>query len=276
MGIERFVQQKARMIISFDEHCNMQCPFCFARFSGRRPLFSEMLQVLSRLRDMNVSDLTIGGGDPFISEWCPKALEKAGELGFNIYLDTNGVALREDGYRAIVGNVSEVGLPLDGPEFVHDSLRQASGHYQIVQKHFKKLRQLGVRLELNTVITAQNVNSIDQLAGIISDMRPDCWSVHRFVARERAYESRAAFEVSDVEFEKAILCSQAHLDNVHLRVCRRTNGCEDYLFMNPAGDTYVVDTNNQSSYVDAGSIFDSFWDECLRPALSRSGQGAIA
>lgn len=128
-----------RVCISLNNACNLNCTYCHFHTEEKKavthPTDMDVMQILSIYRKYinrhKISKFTIGyvgNGEPLLSYGLLKRciestidLEKKGVL--NAYTVTNGTLLTEEIADFFEQHHMKVGISLDGPKWLHDSVR---------------------------------------------------------------------------------------------------------------------------------------------------------
>ncbi|MFI5360865.1 MAG: radical SAM protein [Elusimicrobiota bacterium] len=145
--------------------CNAKCDFCY-----NPPLTPELLAqeipveraaaLMVKARADGYEGVWFTGGEPTIRRDLPKLLLLAKKLGFRrVQVGTNGVRLAEPAYArrlAAAGlNYARVSLhAASGP--LHDELLALPGAFEAARKGIANLREAGVYVGINFVVTARN------------------------------------------------------------------------------------------------------------------------
>jgi radical S-adenosyl methionine domain-containing protein 2 len=142
---------------------------------GYLPLASAQ-QLLKLLAESGVEKLNFAGGEPTLHPHIGTMLRQARELGFVTSMVTNGSRLRQ-----VLDQQAEdldwVGLSVDSAlEETEVALGRSRGGYiarSIDLAH--RARESGVRVKLNTVVTALNWQ--EDLTPLVREVRPERWKV---------------------------------------------------------------------------------------------------
>lgn len=170
------------------EPCNMRCRFCFATFQdvkstvlprGHLPR-EQALQVVERLAP-HFQKISFAGGEPLLCPWLPELVRAAKVRGMVTMLVTNGSRLREK-LQELEGALDWVTLSIDSasPE-THERLgRAVRGRALAVEDYValaEQVRQAGMRLKVNTVVTA--LNASEDMGELMQALRPERWKLLR-------------------------------------------------------------------------------------------------
>lgn len=174
------------------EPCNMRCRFCFATFQdvkqtvlprGHLPR-EQAIAVVEQLAAAGFDKITFAGGEPTLCPWLGELVERAKQRGLTTMLVTNGSRLLTRGYLdQHCAALDWVVLSIDSADpRTHEQLgRSIAGqagralsaeHYQAIAA---ALRARGVRLKVNTVVTALNAD--EDMSEMLLTLRPERWKV---------------------------------------------------------------------------------------------------
>ena len=200
-------------VIFLHPGCNMSCSFCITTdtYSSMRP--DQAVHLLDVLRARGIDNVVMGGGEPTM--WAHDLVgltREAKERGFLVQLGTNGVAMPCDYER--LDSIDRYVLPLDGPDAAtHDRMRHCgASHFEIVRERMERLRDAGKCLTVSTVVTAENIDRLADLAVLLMDhvldgARLHAWHLYRFIPEGREGARNAPrLDVPEAEYDAA--CAQ--------------------------------------------------------------------
>lgn len=187
-------------------YCNLRCLYCYGQFPDRpRSLpLTAWQAILGQLAEHGVRRVTFSGGEPTLHPDLLAMLGCARVLGLQRSIITNGTFLTDE----MLAELDLVGITLDAPddETLRAMGRGLSGgrsYAQHVRSLVTRARDMGVRVKLNTVVTAMNVN-VD-LTDVLLEMRPNKWKPMQFteVLGEND-ESAPRLRVSESDFQRFV------------------------------------------------------------------------
>lgn len=163
--------------------CNYRCRFCFATYRdihGHLPL-TEATALLRALREAGVDKLNFAGGEPTLHPHIGELVAEARRLGFVVTLITNGARLDRllDDH---ADDIDWIGLSVDSAdEHTQAELgRGRGGHVERSRVHAARIHGLGIRLKLNSVVTALNWR--EDMRSFVRELRPARWKVFQVLA----------------------------------------------------------------------------------------------
>lgn len=166
-----------------NQECNAKCRFCFAQFedvSGRLAL-PDALAVISALRVAGAEKITFVGGEPTLHPDLGVLLRHAKALGLATCVVTNGA--RAQALLSQQGDALDwLGLSVDSAqEEVEQRLgRGRSGHVARAVALASLAHRLGIRVKLNTVVTALNWQ--EDMGELVRAVCPARWKVFQVLA----------------------------------------------------------------------------------------------
>ncbi len=163
--------------------CNYHCRFCFATYrdiDGHLPL-ADAMALLRALREAGAEKLNFAGGEPTLHPHIGELVGEAKRLGFVTTLITNGARLDRllDTHAA---DIDWIGISVDSAdEHTQAALgRGRGGHVERSRIHAARIHALGIRLKLNTVVTALNWQ--EDMHAFVRELRPARWKVFQVLA----------------------------------------------------------------------------------------------
>ncbi len=152
--------------------CNLECAYCYAspqEQSGALPLSKALSALRLALGHDSPLHVQITGGEPtlepgFLAEiiLIVRAVAPHATLG----VQTNGTRLESSLIRLFKTHDVQVGISIDGPQPIHDSLR---GRFSETYKGMERLSDHGVPFRTTTVVTKENVRHLADLAELVGE-----------------------------------------------------------------------------------------------------------
>lgn len=149
------------VLVELTYRCNLDCFFCYNDLGLRgEPLSRDQyFQLFDDLREMEVLNLTLSGGEPLAHPDFLALGARARELGFVVRIKSNGHALRGDLARRIRDEVDPfmIEVSLHGATAAtHDRQTRVPGSFSRLLANLAELRELGLRVKINSTLTAWN------------------------------------------------------------------------------------------------------------------------
>jgi len=153
------------VLVELTYRCNLDCFFCYNDLALRgTPLSTPQLQAFFRdLADLGVLNLTLSGGEPLAHPDFFLLGRTARELGFVVRVKSNGHALRDTLARRLRDEVDPymIEVSLHGAcAATHDRQTRVPGSFERLLGNLATLRALGLRLKINSTLTAWNETEI--------------------------------------------------------------------------------------------------------------------
>jgi radical SAM protein with 4Fe4S-binding SPASM domain len=154
------------VLVELTYRCNLDCFFCYNDLALRgEPLTREQyFRLFAELREMEVLNLTLTGGEPLAHPDFLALGARARELGFVVRVKSNGHALRGELARRLRDEVDPflIEVSLHGATAAtHDRQTRVPGSFDRLLANLGELRELGLRVKLNSTLTAWNEGEIE-------------------------------------------------------------------------------------------------------------------
>lgn len=188
--------------------CNKNCKFCFRDKKTNELNYDKCLVVLKNLVSLDVVKINFAGGEPIIFEKLPELLNESKKYGVYNKLTTNASLLNKENIANILKDVDTLAISVDSSSDEDNYfLGRGSDHYThvkeivpIIKKYFPN-----IKIEINTVITSQTINTLSDLyKSIINDFNNNIyrWKLIRFCPFRGADAITASrFEITDDDFQ---------------------------------------------------------------------------
>ena len=177
------------------ESCDLGCPQCYASAhpNGRHVSWEDARLAFSRMRDVGVCQVAIGGGEPLRHPRLRDILAEVRANGMVPNVTTTGVGMTQAHLTALADHCGAVALSLEGVgnEF---TVRRRQG-FANFQEQVKRLLDAGINLVLQITLSADNCDqlpamveyaqSIETLYGVI-------FLAHKPAGRGKHYDSPLA------------------------------------------------------------------------------------
>ena len=155
------------VLVELTYRCNLDCFFCYNDLGLRgRPLSVEQYyELFDDLRELQVLNLTLSGGEPLAHPDFLRLGARARELGFVVRIKSNGHALRGVMARRIRDEIDPflVEVSLHGATAaVHDRQTREPGSFERLLANLREMRGLGLRVKLNSTLTAWNEHEVEE------------------------------------------------------------------------------------------------------------------
>lgn len=187
--------------------CELVCAHCRADAQHERdPLELSTAEGFALLDDLAAYGaprpmVVLTGGDPFERPDLEDLVAHGTSIGLHVSLSPSVTPLltaeRLAGLRRV--GASAVSLSLDGATAAtHDGFRGVSGVFDRTLEAARIVQYAGLRLQVNTTVTADNVHELPRVLDIVTDMQAGLWSVFFLVPTGRGV-SLNMLPATDVE-----------------------------------------------------------------------------
>jgi mycofactocin biosynthetic radical S-adenosylmethionine protein MftC len=156
------------VLLELTYRCNLDCFFCYndVALQGVPLSRDDYFRLFDELREMQVLNLTLSGGEPLAHPDFLALGARARELGFVVRVKSNGHALRGELARRLRDEVDPflIEVSLHGATAAtHDRQTRVPGSHDRLLANLAELRALGLRVKLNSTLTAWNEGEIEAM-----------------------------------------------------------------------------------------------------------------
>lgn len=235
--------------------CNKNCKFCFRDKKTNELNYDKCLVVLKNLVSLDVVKINFAGGEPIIFEKLPELLNESKKYGVYNKLTTNASLLNKENIANILKDVDTLAISVDSSSDEDNYfLGRGSDHYThvkeivpIIKKYFPN-----IKIEINTVITSQTINTLSDLyKSIINDFNNNIyrWKLIRFCPFRGADAITASrFEITDDDFQ-FVYKQFSNIDSNMLISILDIEEMSNKNVVDPNG-VLIVNKNKQCKYID--------------------------
>jgi radical S-adenosyl methionine domain-containing protein 2 len=221
--------------------CDARCSFCFATFrdvDGHLGL-DDARRLLDALRAAGGEKVTFAGGEPTLHPHLGELVVHAKAVGYVTSVVTNGSRLD-----ALLDRHADaidwVALSVDSAvERVQRSLGRGRGdHVARVRALAARCHALGVRLKVNTVVTALTCE--EDMSALVRDLRPERWKVFQVLRVEGQNDGRVEPLLVPRERFEAFVHRHEALASLGIAVVAEDNDAmeDSYVMVDPLGRFY--------------------------------------
>lgn len=239
--------------------CNQHCKYCH-RFADKKDLNNEeYMQIISKLADYGVKELTLGGGEALLVDNIVDIINFATRFDIKLKLVTNGILLLKESNLPILNQLSKITLSIDSTvDQTNEILGRGVHHYENIKKVLNSISQLDnpPEVNINSVANKFNLGDFYNLSQFIKQYKTiSHWRIFRFCPlRDSALKNREMFEISNNEF----LTIQNNVVNLDLPFSIDFRNYEDmgkkYLLITPDGNLCI--SNNLQDEVVGNMLYE--------------------
>jgi MoaA/NifB/PqqE/SkfB family radical SAM enzyme len=153
--------------------CDLSCAFCYAPKNRHMLSIPEIVHWSRELDQLGTLEVAFGGGEPTLFPGLAEACRTIWtETKLGISITTHGHHLNEQLRESLKGFVSVVRVSIDAPEPLYSSIRGLP-----LVRVLTNIRQMkgDVPIGINTVVNAQTLDGLDELAVIVRDLGAVDW-----------------------------------------------------------------------------------------------------
>lgn len=197
MGFNRDFNRDPFIVIwELTRACQLKCLHCRAEAQYRRDprelSFEEGKVLIDQIKEMNDPMLVFTGGDPLEREDVFEIIDYAVKKGVRVSMTPSATP---NVTKAAIEKAKDVGLSrwafsLDGPTAeIHDHFRGTPGSYDLTIERIKYLHEVGLPVQINTVISRYNIDHLEEMAKVVEGLECVLWSVFFLVPTGRGQTS---------------------------------------------------------------------------------------
>ncbi len=143
--------------------CNFRCDYCdVPDAAGAEMSEAEVCRAIDELADAGMARASFSGGEALVRKDAAAIIRHAKARGLSTSLNTNGW-LAEPILEEIAPHLDMIMVSLDGPERVHDRVRNRAGSFERVLRVLEGARALGIATSTITVLGPWNLDHIDDV-----------------------------------------------------------------------------------------------------------------
>lgn len=236
--------------------CDAKCRFCFATFrdiNSRLPLF-EAWRLLEELAAFGVRKITFAGGEPTLHPHISALILKAKSCSMTTSIVTNGSKLAKV-IEEVGDNLDFVTLSVDSAdERIQQDLGRGRGdHVAKTMKLAALVRERGIRLKVNTVVTALSVD--EDMSDYLRELSPERWKAFQVLAVEGQNDGDVEdLLISSEQFE-VYMARHLHLERSGIVVVPEDNDAmtDSYAMIDPLGRFFG---NSNGSYRTSAPVLE--------------------
>lgn len=164
----RFLGRKIPIVIAWavTRRCNYRCKYCAAWDTPTMELDTkEICNIIDEMAGMGLKKITFTGGEPLLREDIGKIIDYAHQKNISVNLNSNGSLIKER--IAELKNLDSLTLSLEGPEEIHDGLRQ-KGSFKNVLAAIDVASKRNIRVALTVTLNTCNLKYINYLLELAS------------------------------------------------------------------------------------------------------------
>ncbi|MDR4509908.1 MAG: radical SAM protein [Candidatus Brocadiaceae bacterium] len=166
--------------------CNLECIHC-RRLDVSTTLAKgdmstkEAIAFVDAVAEAGNPILVLSGGEPLFRPDIFEIAKHAVSKGLSVAMATNGTLVDDTIAKKIVdAGIARVSISFDGADAkTHDEFRKLPGSFDMSIAGFKRLKSLGMSMQINCTIAKHNVHQMDDLYHMAVDLGAD--AIHLFM-----------------------------------------------------------------------------------------------
>lgn len=217
-----FDERPLLVIWELTQACDLACVHCRASaVSGRDPRelsTEEGKALLDSVAGMGTPLVVLTGGDPAKRPDLVELVAHGSALGLVMAVTPSGTpTMDEDLLRRLRdAGMARLAVSIDGPDAAsHDAFRRVEGSFAHTLRILEQARALGIERQVNTTIGPHNVDAIEELSQLVTDVGAVLWSVFVIVPTGRAHEEQL---LAPVRLEQALVDISVIAKNVAFEI----------------------------------------------------------
>lgn len=183
--------------------CHLRCRYCYNSAYNTFPHIQnelsteEICSLIEEAKHLGYQEFSISGGEPFLKEGITVILDACANSCVTIF---TSASLPERSWIQTVVNSPQIRtlrVSLDGL-FTNDKVRVGS-HWSSVLSNLQKIKAARqINLEINSMITAVNINELVPLYCALKLIKPDRWNldIPTFTGKAQDPKSKGLFNLS--------------------------------------------------------------------------------
>jgi len=250
--------------------CNYACSFCFKVPNQKDITYQDAERVLKDLVNNGVKKISFSGGEPLLwSGNILKLIALAKSYGILTMMITNGSLLTDEKLLALKNNLDWITLPLDGSnEEKQVKAGRPPEHFTRTIKILEKLNNSKFNIKINTVLSKQNIDDIENIAQLIKKYNVKRWKVFQF------FPVRAASLINKQRHEISIELFR-NKEN-HIKSLFTDSECLVYFGSNTDLETsYFTISPNGTAYITKNGVDFPLGDLKIKPVKEVWGSADI-
>jgi AdoMet-dependent heme synthase len=156
--------------------CNLKCAHCYINATPKELTgelnTEESKRLIDQIAEVSRPLLILSGGEPLLRNDVYELIRYGTEKGLRMGLGSNGGLVDAKSARKLKeAGVKTVSISIDSPiAHQHDEFRGVAGSWSKAVNAIKALRDNDVLVQVNTTLTQQNYNQIDEIMSLVEDI----------------------------------------------------------------------------------------------------------
>jgi radical SAM protein with 4Fe4S-binding SPASM domain len=216
---ERFVP----LVMSYNvtRECNMKCSHCYINATDKKLqdelTTKEAKKLIDQVREVSSPLFILSGGEPLLRQDIFELIEYGSKKGLKMGLGSNGYLIDDSVAKKLkTSGISTVSISLDSHIAAqHDEFRGVEGAWEKAVNACKALRKNNVLVQVNTTLTQENYNQIDDIMSLAESIGVENFHLFFLVPTGRATKMK---DISPPKYEDMITHTFAKVHRHRLNV----------------------------------------------------------
>jgi radical SAM protein with 4Fe4S-binding SPASM domain len=205
---EKFVP----LVLSWNvtRQCNLKCPHCYINATDKKPIneltTEEAKNLIDQICEVSKPLLILSGGEPLLRPDIYELIRYGASKGLKMGLGSNGSLIDDAAAKKLKqASIETVSISLDShiPD-QHDEFRGVEGSWEKAVNAIKALRKNGVLVQVNTTLTQQNYDQIDDIMSLAESIGVENFHLFFLVPTGRGVKIA---DISPAKYESMIKTS---------------------------------------------------------------------
>lgn len=170
--------------------CDHACAHCGSRADVARPdelSTEELIDVADQLIRIGCREVTLIGGEAYLRSDVYKVVEHLSSAGIYVSMQTGGLGLTERRLKKFrEAGLRGIGVSIDGPEDVHDVLRDRVGSWRSGLAAIRRAQAEGFVVTSNSQVNQLNCDRLPETAKLLEEAGVRVWRCQLTVPMGRA------------------------------------------------------------------------------------------
>ncbi|MFH1824884.1 MAG: radical SAM protein [Candidatus Firestonebacteria bacterium] len=184
--------------------CNLRCYMCgqwgdsgcnknydSKKLNDEIPL-EKLISFLDEIKLFN-PHITLFGGEPLLFGHIEKLIKEIKNRNLHCCIITNGVLLERYAETIVNSQVDELSISIDGPEYIHDQIRNVKGTYERIKKGVEKINQLKKEksqkfpiINIVCTISEKNYGHLEEMIDVTKQINANTLNFHHLIFTEES------------------------------------------------------------------------------------------
>lgn len=228
------------------------------------------MAIVDKIAEAGADFILLSGGDPLLWNHIIDFCEYVKTKDLRIIIDTVGYNLDEPLIKKLSGLIYHIGLPLDGSkqEIITGFRLGKKDLFQVIGTTLKNLDKYGLKVRINTTISRENVNDLENIAYFINQHKNiKGWALYQWWPIRASQRLISQMPISEENIlQKIPALTEIVNIPIYPRLIRERAG--DTFFISSNGEVYAFNKSEHLSTLIIGDIKTQNVKEILKsPAL---------